>query len=79
MQTILVVDDDKSIHRLLAVHLMDEQVELRSVYTGDECLKTAISASPDLILLDIELPGIDGFEVCRRLKGGLKSQMQSRL
>jgi diguanylate cyclase (GGDEF)-like protein len=68
MQTILVVDDDKSIHWLLAVQLMDQQVELRSVYTGDDGLKAAIAAPPDLILLDIDLPDLDGFEVCRRLK-----------
>jgi putative two-component system response regulator len=64
---ILIVDDDPAIRRLLrAVLQRDYTVEEAS--TGDEALGILPAFAPDLVLLDIAMPGIDGYETCRRLK-----------
>ncbi|MFM2482799.1 diguanylate cyclase domain-containing protein [Celerinatantimonas sp. YJH-8] len=64
---IMIVDDVKANSRLLAKRLGDEY-DFQIVTQGDEALAEAIRTLPDLILLDILMPNMDGFEVCRRLK-----------
>lgn len=65
---ILVVDDEKNIVELIKMNLELSGFEVISVYSGGEVLDKVMSLNPDLILLDLMLPDIDGFEVCRRLK-----------
>ncbi len=65
---VLSIDDSELMHRLLRARLQLEQVELHSSTSGEEGLRMALALKPDVILLDIELEGIDGFEVLQRLK-----------
>lgn len=66
--TILIVDDEPANIRVLAEHLKDAY-ELRVATSGERALTVARSGEPlDLILLDVNMPGIDGFEACRHLK-----------
>ena len=65
--TILVVDDDPASLTLLQAALA-ELGRIITVATGEEALEQAVAVQPDVILLDIELPGISGLEVCRKLK-----------
>mgnify|MGYP000926557871 FL=1 len=66
-QTILIVDDTPINIRMLSELLMDEH-EILFATNGEDGLKRALHERPDLILLDIMMPGMDGYEVCRRLK-----------
>jgi signal transduction histidine kinase len=69
-RTILIVDDTP-VNLTLAVAMLKQQgLRLSVAQSGDEALRRVAFAPPDLILLDVMLPGIDGFEVCRRLKAG---------
>lgn len=65
---ILSIDDSELMHRLLRARLQLEQIEICCAATGEEGLRLAHELKPDVILLDIELEGIDGFEVLQRLK-----------
>ena len=65
---ILVVDDTPENLRLLSQALGERGHGVRAVTSGARALESAVAASPDLILLDIRMPEMDGFEVCRRLK-----------
>ena len=64
---ILVVDDDPQTVRLLSTVLTSNGYEVLKVYGGSEAIETAISQSPDLIILDMMMPQVDGFQVIRRL------------
>jgi DNA-binding response OmpR family regulator len=68
MATVLVVDDDPKIRELLRLYV--EREGHRATFAGDgpEALAAAQQVRPDLVLLDVMLPGLDGFEVCRRLR-----------
>jgi class 3 adenylate cyclase len=66
---VLVVDDDPDMAALLARLLRKEGMAVDTVHDGDAALVNAMSSAPDLILLDVMLPGLSGFEVCERLKG----------
>jgi two-component system alkaline phosphatase synthesis response regulator PhoP len=68
-ETILVVEDEEDIRELLKYNLEKEGYQVLGAATGEEALKKVRDRLPDLILLDLMLPGIDGLEVCRRLKG----------
>lgn len=68
MLKILIVEDDDDIRELIAFNLEMSGYEVIKCDNGDDALQTARERIPDLILLDIMLPGIDGFEVCRRMK-----------
>ncbi len=68
MSKILIVEDEKAIADIVAFNLLREGYETEVVYDGDNGLKQALSGEYDLMLLDVMLPGIDGFEVCRRLR-----------
>jgi diguanylate cyclase (GGDEF)-like protein len=65
---LLVIDDSEAIHRLVEARLRPDGLQVRGELDPARGIERAIDDSPDLILLDIGLPGIDGFEVCRRLK-----------
>ncbi len=68
-ETILVVDDEEDILELVRHHVEREGYETICVETGEEAMREVRSERPDLIVLDLLLPGLDGLEVCRRLKG----------
>src|SRR5450756_1307081 len=70
---ILVVDDEQSITDLVAMALRYEHFAVQVAHSGREALDTAETYSPDLVVLDIMMPGIDGFEVARRLRNGISS------
>lgn len=65
---ILLVDDNRINIALLEARLAREYYQLITAMDGPAALALAASESPDLILLDVMMPGMDGFEVCRRLK-----------
>ncbi|MBN8553387.1 MAG: PleD family two-component system response regulator [Caulobacterales bacterium] len=67
---ILVVDDVDTNIRLLQAKLSAEYFDVITATDGETALLKAVSEQPDLILLDVMMPGLDGFEVCRRLKVG---------
>jgi two-component system alkaline phosphatase synthesis response regulator PhoP len=67
-QKILAVDDEEDILELLRFNLTKEGLVVVCAASGEEALKSAHSQRPDLILLDLMLPGMDGLEVARRLK-----------
>jgi putative two-component system response regulator len=67
-ERILIVDDESAARIALATLLRREGFEVRDVSNGDAALTECASFRPDLILLDIVMPGVDGFEVCRRIK-----------
>jgi len=71
---VLVVDDEEDILELVRYNLVKEGYRVTAVASGEEALKSARSALPDIILLDLMLPGVDGLEVCRLLKQDLKAQ-----
>ncbi len=65
---ILVVDDEKAIVDILKFNLIREGYEVFCAYDGVLGYETAIKENPDLILLDVMLPGMDGFEVCKKIR-----------
>src|SRR5579862_5825143 len=65
---ILIVDDNETNRDILMTRLEKHGYELLQAADGEEALASAIAYLPDLILLDVEMPKLDGFEVCRRLK-----------
>ena len=67
-QSVLVIDDSEDIHRLLRARLKDEDVEIFDAADGPSGIEAARQLRPDLILLDVEMPGLGGFDVCRELK-----------
>lgn len=67
---ILIVEDDPSISRVLRDNLVFDGFLVESAESGEEALSRARVFFPDLVLLDIMLPGIDGFQVCQALGGG---------
>ncbi len=69
MKKILIVDDEEKVRKLVEVTLSVGELEIFHASSGDEALKIARDAKPDIILLDIMMPGeLDGFDVCRLLK-----------
>ena len=68
MARILVVEDDTGIRLGLVRNLEFEGHKVIAAQTGEEGLQMALDDRPDLIVLDIMLPGIDGFEICRLLR-----------
>ena len=73
-ETILVVDDEREILELVKYNLSKEGFTAVCVETGEEALSAARVKMPDVLLLDLMLPGIDGLEVCRKLKADEKTR-----
>ncbi len=73
-ETILIVEDEKDIVKMLEYNLKKEGFKTLSVSDGEDALDAASSKRPDLIILDLMLPGIDGLEVCKSLKNERKTQ-----
>lgn len=67
-QKILIVDDDTNISELLSLYLMKECFETMCVEDGEEAMKAFEEFKPDLILLDLMLPGMDGYQICREIR-----------
>lgn len=74
MSKILVVDDEKDIVDLVGLHLQREGHEVIAVGNGLAVLPAAVKAAPDLIVLDIMLPGLDGVQVHRRLRADTRTR-----
>jgi DNA-binding response OmpR family regulator len=68
MTTILVVEDDTTLREALVYNLKKEEYGVCAVGDGLAAIEKARSTKPDLIILDVNLPGVDGFEVCRNLR-----------
>ena len=67
-QKILIVDDDENIAELISLYLTKECFNTRIVHNGEDALTEFETFSPNLILLDLMLPGIDGYQVCREIR-----------
>ncbi len=67
-QKVLIVDDDSNIADLISLYLMKECYETRIVGDGEAALAAVSAFEPDLILLDLMLPGMDGYQVCREVR-----------
>lgn len=65
---ILVVDDDPSIRRFVKVNLEARDYTVLQAVDGEEAIRIAEKNKPDLVILDIVMPEMDGFEVCRRIR-----------
>jgi DNA-binding response OmpR family regulator len=72
---ILVVEDEPDIRSLVVLHLDRQGYRCRTAATGPEALRVIATRLPDLVILDLMLPDLDGLEVCRRLRGDSRSAM----
>ena len=68
MATVLIVDDEEDIRQILAYNLIKEGFTVMTASRGDEALELIYKQKPDLILLDVMMPGMDGIEVCEAIK-----------
>ena len=73
--TVLVVDDDPAIRFLLFRVLLEEGYRVETAADGKQALDAIAKRLPDLILLDVDMPGINGLEVCRRLKESPRTRL----
>jgi DNA-binding response OmpR family regulator len=67
-KTILIIEDDKFLRELIAQKLIKEGYEISEAIDGEEAMKKVREEKPNLVLLDLILPGIDGFEVLSKMK-----------
>ncbi len=67
-QKVLIVDDDTNISELISLYLMKECFDTMCVEDGTEALEAVKSFQPDIVLLDLMLPGMDGYQVCREIR-----------
>jgi two-component system phosphate regulon response regulator PhoB len=73
-ETILVVEDDENILELITYNLSKEGYQITGAASGESAMTAAGKHLPDLVLLDLMLPGMDGLEVCRMLKGNSETK-----
>lgn len=69
MRKVLVVDDDKDVIEIFSLYLQREGFQVIPAYSGTEALKLFHKERPDIVILDIMLPGMDGWEVCKVIRG----------
>ena len=67
-ELVLVVDDDEDVVRFVELRLRLEGFSVATASDGEEALRQALELRPDLVLLDVMMPHVDGFEVCARLR-----------
>ena len=67
LRRIMVVEDDKNINKLMALS-MGKDFDIKQIYDGGEALETIKCEKPDLVILDLMLPGMDGLEICQTIK-----------
>lgn len=72
---VLVVDDDWMNREVLEAHLSAAGYAVRVVHSGEQALETAEQTPPDLVLLDVRMQGMSGYEVCRELKARLATRL----
>ena len=68
MSTVLIADDERNIVQLISLYLRNEGFGVESASTGREAIERAGRVKPDLIILDLMMPDIDGWETCRQLR-----------
>ncbi len=68
MTRVLVVDDDPTVREVVATYLRDADFDVAEAADGEAAVASAAELQPDLVVLDVMLPGVDGLEVCRRLR-----------
>jgi diguanylate cyclase (GGDEF)-like protein len=73
-QLVLVADDDEDIVRFVEINLRLEGFEVATASDGEEALRMAFEILPDLVLLDVMMPKIDGFEICQKLRNDSKTK-----
>lgn len=66
--TVLIVDDSPHMHKLVGAYLKNDDISLQSAFDGEAAISAAAERHPSLILLDVDMPQVDGFEVCRRIR-----------
>lgn len=71
---VLVVDDEQDIVDLISYNLVKEGYTVYAASNGTQAVESAIALQPDLVILDVMMPGMDGFDVCRTLRGNLSTQ-----
>jgi DNA-binding response OmpR family regulator len=72
LRTLLIVEDQHDLAELVALHLSDLAQRIHLCGDGVEALRIAAATPPDLVVLDLGLPGLDGLEVCRRLRASAR-------
>jgi two-component system phosphate regulon response regulator PhoB len=73
-EKILIVDDEEDVLELVRYNFDRSGYQIETATSGEEALSKARKSSPDLIILDLMLPGIDGLEVCKKLKSDAKTE-----
>ncbi len=73
-ENVLVVEDEKDILELISYNLEKEGYKVHRALTGEEAVKIIRDRPPDLVILDLMLPGIDGIEICKQLRSGQKTK-----
>ena len=68
MTTVLVVDDERNIVQLVKLYLANEGYAVETAYSGKEALEKVRQGQPDLVVLDLMMPGMDGWDVCRTIR-----------
>src|SRR6266568_1775933 len=75
MAVVLVVDDGAANRQLVQAYLAGIDCEVRMAENGESALEKIQAEPPDLVLLDVQMPGLDGYEVCRRIKAGPRGRL----
>jgi DNA-binding response OmpR family regulator len=78
MKTVMLIEDERAMRRLVEITLGSGRYHVLAAEDGESALRLAVSAHVDLALVDVAMPGIDGFAVCQRLKA-LPAQSRPRV